>query len=270
MPFAPDLHPAPGEEVTEGQRSGWMGERQSCALPWAGSTPWCGKTPSMPFPVAMSHGGLAELLPTVPAGPRLGEQRHQALRLIRNRGRPRGAEALLTRQGLARLQPASELGRSQTPRPGWRLGETHVTLQPLGDVDSPQLQPPLLCGSSFSCRHWARPGSPPLRPQRARNTATGLIFLPTWISQDLPGTVCSARQDRRMAAHLQTVPVLREGDAVSPLCSAPGVQPRRCPRWSVRPRGGGGCGAQHQAHLPLRRQKGSSGAGTRMVLKMGW
>lgn len=25
-----------------------------------------------------------------------------------------------------------------------------------------------------------------------------------------------------------------------------------------------------QAHLPLRRQKGSSGAGTRMVLKMGW
>lgn len=146
----------------------------------------------------------------------------------------------------------------------WRLGQTQTSLQPHGEVRIPLLQIPV---HSATLLFPAGNGAEPEQPSVTVPTKQLQVgFPPVQVSQDwcLQGTVLSWGKTRGGWPLSRLSPaqdkVLCVGDDTCHLHST--THRRRAAPCGPYPR-------QGQAHLPLRRQKGSSCTGTRMVLKMG-
>lgn len=154
----------------------------------------------------------------------------------------------------------------------WRLGENQTSLQPHGDMNFPQLQIPVHSATLFSPAGNGPESEQPSVTVPAGQQNSYRLALP---QLRYPRTDACSGQSSHGAKpeegglypdHPQHGTRCKGWHMSPPFSPYTATElPCMAPTWDQR----GTSARQAQAHLPLRRQKGSSGTGTRMVLKMG-
>lgn len=158
-----------------------------------------------PSSIAVSQDELAEMLPPIRAWPRL----------VDRRGSPYKAKTLWQ---VCDLSPSwgDQRIHAQAALAVWILREAQISLQPHGELASPQLQPPVLCSAALlsPTGNGAKPEQVPI----AASAGCGLVFLLTHLSWVcLEGQQLAQQSKPREGCYISTLSptrgkVQRKGD----------------------------------------------------------